>query len=353
MHEQYLLAGLQQARLGQGQCAPNPCVGAVAVQNGKIIAQDWHRGAGNLHAEPLVLAKIPPGTPGITLYITLEPCNHWGKTPPCVDAIIKHGIDHVVFAFKDPNPIVAQNNSTELLKSHGVEVTQISVPEIDAFYESYLHWTHTKRPKVTAKMALSLDGKIAKSGGQAMALSNDVCARFTHQQRKATDIILTSAHTLARDNPRMTARVAGMEHQKRVAVIDGQVHLNPELHVIQSGTSSLYHARGDYNIAGCTSYLMPEHEGHVSLDAVIAHLGGLGYHDVWVEAGGRLFTALHEQGLVDTTYLYLTPHVLGEDAVPAFTSTHVFDRPHRITWHPMGDNAMARVDWQEHECLQE
>lgn len=106
MHEQFLLAALEQAKLGRGFCAPNPSVGAVAVQNGNIIAQAWHRGAGTPHAEQLLLSQIPPQTPGVTLYVTLEPCNHWGKTPPCVDAIINHGIEEVVFPILIQTPLL-------------------------------------------------------------------------------------------------------------------------------------------------------------------------------------------------------------------------------------------------------
>ena len=133
MHEKFLLAALEQAELGQGLCAPNPSVGAVAVQNGNIIAQAWHKGSGTPHAEQLLLAQIAPKTPGVSLYITLEPCTHWGKTPPCVDAIIEHGIEQVFFAYLDPNPLVAQNNSAKKLEAQGIQATHIPLPVIDAF----------------------------------------------------------------------------------------------------------------------------------------------------------------------------------------------------------------------------
>ena len=151
MHKKFLLAALEQARLGQGFCAPNPCVGAVAVQNGIIIAQACHRGAGTPHAEQLLLAQIPPKTPGVSLYISLEPCNHWGRTPPCVDAIINHGIEQVIFAYLDPNPVVAKNNSSERLRAHGIKVTHYPVEEITEFYKSYTQWTLTRKPRVRLK----------------------------------------------------------------------------------------------------------------------------------------------------------------------------------------------------------
>ena len=137
MHKQFLLAALKQAELGKGQCAPNPSVGAIAVRNGIIIAQDWHRGAGSLHAEQLLLAQFPPKTPGVSVYITLEPCNHWGRTPPCIDALIEHGVEQVFFAFRDPNPLVAKKDVFALLGAHGIKVSHSPLPEIDEFYQSY------------------------------------------------------------------------------------------------------------------------------------------------------------------------------------------------------------------------
>jgi diaminohydroxyphosphoribosylaminopyrimidine deaminase/5-amino-6-(5-phosphoribosylamino)uracil reductase len=181
MHEQFLLVALEQAWLGRGFCAPNPSVGAVAVQNGKIIAQAWHQSAGKPHAEQLVLSQLPTNQNDITLYVTLEPCNHWGKTPPCVDAIIQYGIKRVVYAYSDPNPVVAANKTPHLLEQHGIEVVHHPLPVINDFYHSYRHWSTTKRPFLTAKMAQTFDGKIAGPEGERVTLSNSLCSEFTHK----------------------------------------------------------------------------------------------------------------------------------------------------------------------------
>ena len=366
MHEQFLLAALEQARLGQGSCAPNPCVGAVAVHNGTIIAHAFHNGAGTPHAEQLLLAQLPPKIPGISVYITLEPCNHWGKTPPCVQALVDYGVEQVVFAYYDPNPLVAVNNSSEQLRQQGISVTHYPLKEIDDFYTSYTHWVETGKPRVTVKMAQSFDGKIGRADGDRLILSNGLCAEFTHKQRAIYDVILTSAKTIHCDNPKMNVRLNGHEQAKIVAIIDKNLSLDQNALIFSTASHCLiYHRTGvtvpQDQIAGrssasiekkdqvprCTYYAMPIKNNQLDLAAVISHLGELGYHDVWVEAGGAVFSALHKQRLVDRTYLYLVPTSLGENAVSAYQQNGIFDRKHRVSWHVMGDNMIACLDWSE------
>lgn len=349
MHKQFLLAALEQARIGLGVCAPNPCVGAVAVQNGKIIAQTSHRGAGTPHAEQLLLAQIPPKTPGVSLYISLEPCNHWGRTPPCVEAIINHGgIEHVIFAYADPNPIVAQNNSTAQLRAHGIKVTHYSVDEISKFYESYTHWTLTREPRVTVKMAHTLNGKIGRADERVM-LSNSLCETFTHQMRAATDVILTSARTIRVDNPRLNVRLGTKEQAKPVAIIDRQLTLDKGATIFSTAAHChIYHCEArDVVYTNSSLHWVPMLDGGMDLSAVIKHLGELGYHDVWVEAGGAIFSALHHAGLVHRTYLYLVPASLEQNAISAYQQNGIFNRPHTVSWQVMNDNIVACIDWQK------
>ncbi|CAM2785780.1 bifunctional diaminohydroxyphosphoribosylaminopyrimidine deaminase/5-amino-6-(5-phosphoribosylamino)uracil reductase RibD [Legionella worsleiensis] len=369
MHEQFLLAALKQAKLGQGICAPNPSVGAVAVRNGSIIAQDWHRGAGLPHAEQLLLAQFPPKTPGVSLYITLEPCNHWGKTPPCVNAIINHGIEQVYFSFKDPNPIVAENNSTALLEAHGIKVTHLPLPEIDEFYQSYAYWILTRRPRVTVKMAQTLDGKIGLMNHERIMLSNSLCYEFTHKMRATSDVILTSSNTVRADNPLMNARFIDQELAKPVAIIDRDLSLPKEAlifskashcHIyygapgvsadkkgLKTGAESPHLHHSCFPYPNSTYHATPLKSGRLDLNSVLTHLGEQGYHDVWVEAGGAIFSALHQEGLVHRTYLYIVPVYLGTKAICAYQNSELFDRKHQVSWHEMGDNMIACIDWQE------
>jgi diaminohydroxyphosphoribosylaminopyrimidine deaminase/5-amino-6-(5-phosphoribosylamino)uracil reductase len=351
MHEQFLLAALEKAWLGRGFCAPNPSVGAVAVQNSKIIAQSWHHGAGTPHAEVLLLQQLPENCKDVSVYVTLEPCNHWGKTPPCVDALIRHGIKRLIYAYADPNPKVRANNSTEQLMNAGISVVHYPMPEIDHFYQSYEHWTRTGRPWVTVKLAQTFDGKIAGDGGARVSLSNALCADFTHKHRLHSDIILTTARTINQDDPLLTARTAEKSMAKRIAIIDSQgvmnqtaAVLNEALHCDIYGSAE----RRGLNGQQTTFHPMPlTASGYLDLHAIIKHLGELGFHDVWVEAGGALFHALHEAGLVNRTYVYLVPTTLGDAALSAYCLPDVLNQPRRLQWHAMEDNVIAQFDWLE------
>lgn len=349
MHEQFLLAALEQAYLGRGSCAPNPSVGAVAVCAGEIIAQSWHHGAGTPHAEKLLLEKITSNLSDVTLYVTLEPCNHWGKTPPCVDAIIEHGIKKVVYAYRDPNPIVKSNNTPRILGDHGVEFLHYPLDVIDQFYESYHYWMVTNKPWVTVKLAQTMDGKIAGVNGERLQLSNAACADFTHQQRLHTDIILTSARTVNQDDPLLNVRLQGNETAKPVAILDCRGTLKPTAKIFQTAKHChIYHGE-DYPSAfpppNSTLHYIPTAQGLLNLEAVIQDLGQQGFHDVWVEAGGTLFSALHLARLVNRTYLYIVPKILGQAAVSAFHHIDLFNHPRVVKWQAMGDNMVASLDW--------
>src|SRR3990167_1363592 len=219
MHKQFLLIALREAAFGRGLCAPNPCVGAVAVQNNHIIAQAWHHGPGSLHAEPLALSKFKANTPNVTLYVTLEPCNHWGRTPPCVDAIIQHGIEKVVYAYHDLNPLVCKSSTEAILRANGIDVLYFPLPEINEFYQSYTYWHRTKMPWVRAKLAQSLDGKIAGVDGKRVQISNAICNDFTHEQRRVSDLILTTAQTINQDDPLLNVRLHEQIQAKTVAIV--------------------------------------------------------------------------------------------------------------------------------------
>lgn len=349
IHKQFLLAALQQASLGRGFCAPNPSVGAVAVRNGEIIAKAFHKGAGTAHAEVLIFEQIPPNMDDVVLYVTLEPCNHWGRTPPCVNAIINHGIKHVVYGYRDPNPTVVANDSPTILKEHGIESLYFPTPEIDAFYESYTHWRKTGKPFVTAKIAQSLDGKIAKSGGVPCKISNALCDEFTHQQRMKTDIILTSARTINQDNPLLNARVLDKEYAKPLAIIDTKLSLNPQSRIFNSTKYCHIYCKEINKMVDTPKksyHVVSSNAEGLILAEVITHLGELGYHDLWVEAGGTLFEALHRANLVDRTYLYIAPTILGPEAINAY-STNFMHQAKSVDWVAMGDNVMACLNWEK------
>lgn len=350
MHKQYLLAALEQASQGRGLCYPNPSVGAVAVRNGEIIASAFHQGAGRPHAEALIFEQLSGKLDDIVLYVTLEPCNHWGKTPPCVNAIIERGVAEVVYGYKDPNPVVMLNDTPSILAQHGIKTLYLPMLEIDAYYESYRYWCYTKKPFVTAKLAQTLDGKIAQPGGAACRISNARCDQFTHEQRKKTDLILTSAKTVNNDDPLLNARLSGGSYAKELAIIDSHLSLNSQARIFDSAKKlHIYYCDNpqkrlkrenvSYHAVSATT-------GGLVLEEVISDLGELGYHDVWVEAGATLFQALHRANLVNRTYLYIAPEILGSKAVDAYTG-NIMDREKTMEWKIMDDNIMLCIDWKD------
>lgn len=350
MHKEYLLSALEQAQFGRGLCAPNPSVGAIAVQDGQIIAKAWHPGAGLPHAEQILVTRIPPSCQDVTLYVTLEPCNHWGRTPPCVDVIIAHKIKRVVYAYADPNPIVSVNHSPQILAEHGIEVIHYPLPEIDRFYQSYHHWLLTHKPWVTVKTAQSLDGHIAGLDGARVAISNSWCSEFTHQQRKVSDVILTTSRTILQDNPFFTVRLPDQELlSKPIAVLDSQLRLPQEVQALRLAKQGLiYYAETSplkYQLANCNYYPMSVQAGYMDLTAVLAHLGSLGYHDVWVEAGSQLFGALHRAGLVNRTYIYIAPTILGKSGLSLYANMASFAEAKTLSWEIMDDNVILTIDW--------
>jgi diaminohydroxyphosphoribosylaminopyrimidine deaminase/5-amino-6-(5-phosphoribosylamino)uracil reductase len=349
MHEQFMLAALSQAWQGRGMCAPNPAVGAVAVLNEEIIAQAFHSGAGSPHAEQKLLNLLGDDCSNLSIYVTLEPCNHWGRTPPCVDALIAKRVKSVVYGYRDPNPLVASNDTSAQLRAAGIVVHYFPMPAIDLFYQSYTYWMQTGMPWVTVKMAQTLDGKIAGALGKPEILSNQACFEFTHEQRLHTDVILTTARTIHSDNSAFNVRSQkNVIKSKVVAIIDRNCILDSNAKIYNTAQHCLiYHdeAHNPESRERCSSFTMPSDGEGIDLKSVLRHLGSLGYHDVWVEAGAILFRALHSAGVVKRTYLYIVPRALGNDAVALYHEVDFFKRPHQIKWRSMSNNMIAMIDW--------
>lgn len=349
MHTHYLLAALEQAELGRGICSPNPSVGAVVVLNGKIIARDYHRGAGTPHAEALVFQQFPADLADAILYVTLEPCNHWGRTPPCVDAIINHGIKKVVYGYRDPNPAVMKNNTPAILARHGIEAIYLPIPEIDAFYESYEYWCVHKRPFVTAKIAQTLDSKIANADGSPRKISGSQCNQFTHQQRLKTDAILTSARTIICDNPSLNARLDSGTFKKNIAILDRNLSLTGAEKVFDCAKKCyVYSSRQSAHPATehIEHHIISENQSGLNLDEVLISLGQLGFHDVWLEAGAQLFSAFHHAGLVNRSYVYISSEIAGEKAISAFPDNCFAQQKKEVNWLIMGNDIALRIDWR-------
>ncbi len=352
----FLQRALELASSRKGFCAPNPAVGAVIVRNGVIIAEGTHQFAGAPHAEIEALSKASASDcAGATLYVSLEPCCHFGRTPPCTDAILERRFARVVYAFSDPNPVVAGKGHA-ILEQAGIQVAHVPLAEADAFYQGYKHWTLTRTPFVTAKLAISLDGKTAGRGGAPIALTGPQTNRFTHLNRLQNDAILTTARTILADNPRLNARLEGEPVARRVIILDRLCRTPPSARIFETASEvSVYTSEDTPNDrrtalkergAQVITLATPGPSGHLPLQTILGHLGERGFHGVWVEGGAAVFTAFLREKLAQKAYLYLAPVIVGRDGIDAFESDweHLL-YPAKVTWTPQGRDVIAEMVW--------
>ncbi|MCW5589418.1 MAG: bifunctional diaminohydroxyphosphoribosylaminopyrimidine deaminase/5-amino-6-(5-phosphoribosylamino)uracil reductase RibD [Legionellales bacterium] len=347
--ENYLLNALALATQTQGACAPNPAVGAVIVKNNRIIGEGFHRGPGSAHAEVDAFEHARESPAEGTLFVTLEPCCHVGRTPPCVDRIIHEKIKTVYFGWYDPNPIVA-GKGIERLQAAGITCHYLSLPEISEFYRAYTHWHHTQTPWVTAKLALSLDGKIAGDKGQREMITGKEALYFTHQQRQKADAILTTAITINQDNPQLNVRLENSIFAKKLYIIDRQLQINPDALVFNTASQiTIFH---DASITPSRSLgnhvlfkAIPLTENsQLNLNAIIREIGQAGIHDLWVETGSTCFMGLLTQQLVNKVYIYLSLKLLGKNATNAFEEkSELLQHAKSIRWFSLGNDAACEM----------
>lgn len=351
-HSKYLKQALELATTRRGFCAPNPAVGAIVVKDDQILATGVHWAAGEPHAEAVALAKLDSAA-GATIYITLEPCCHFGKTPPCTDLLIAKGIREVVYGFSDPNPVVRHQSEAQLTKA-GVAVHHVVLPEITEFYRSYAYWWANKRPFVTAKIALSMDGKIAGEQGEPIALTGSILRDLTHQKRKSSDAILTTINTILTDNPQLNARFPGAVYNKPIYVLDSRLRFPLTANLLQTAAPLIvfYNAtEAESNRVeslqqlGVECVAIPGKNGKLDLNAVLDKIGQDGKHDLWVEAGGECFQALYTAELINEAYIYIAPKWLGEKAKTAFNGPlMLMNNVKNYQWYPAGEDVYLRIE---------
>lgn len=326
----YMRLALRLAARGAGRTAPNPMVGAVLVRDGRVIGRGFHRKAGAPHAEVEAIdAAATADITGATLYVTLEPCNHIGRTPPCTEKILEAGIRRVVAAMRDPNPHVSGQGLARLAAA-GCEV-RLGLGEAQAarLNEAWLAWLASGRPFVTVKCAATLDGRIATRSGDARWVTGEAARRHVHRLRNASDAILVGIDTVLRDDPQLTTRLPGRRRGKdplRV-VLDRQLRLpiaarllncaSPAGTVVFCGPEAAIDRRQQLAAAGATVVEVPACENRLALDAVLTHLGGMGIVNLLVEGGASVIGSFLAARRVDKLMLFLAPKLLGgDDGVP-------------------------------------
>lgn len=355
MTENYLYQALELARSRRGFCAPNPSVGAVVVKGNQVIATGCHWKAGLAHAEQNALSELGQQAHGASLYVTLEPCCHWGKTPPCTDSIIENGIKDVFIGMIDPNPRVF-TKAFKLLGKAGIRCQLVELPEIKAFYRSYIHYIKNKRPWVTAKLALSLDLKIAAEQGQPVQITGKELNAYTHMRRQHSDAILTTAKTLNQDNPQLNARTGEACIKKHVYVLARQLDLAEDLKIYQTAKKlTLFHGNqvstqsiSQLQDRGIECIAVDETDAGLDLEQVLNIIGQQGIHDLWVEGGGKAFTSLLNQRLINTALIYIAPKILGERAYPAFRQPPwLLEHGKAYHWQEFGKDVMCQIDFSD------
>ena len=320
--QRWMRAALALARRGEGRTCPNPAVGCVIVRNGCLMGRGWTRPGGRPHAETVALNDAGGTAAGATAYVTLEPCSHHGKTPPCANALISAGISRVVVAITDPDDRVS-GQGIERLKAAGITVTTgVLGDEVASFYAAYIRHRLTGLPLVTIKLATSLDGRIALADGTSQWITSAVSRARVHLMRSRTDAIMTSAATVLADNPTLNCRLPGVEgcQPLRVVVSTG-LALDPSGNLRQSlDQGPVLHLHSD-DLAPTDGIeqirVAAAGNGKPDLSAVMRALGKRGITSVMVEAGGRFAASLIREGLVQRLVWMRSAMLIGHDGLPA------------------------------------
>jgi diaminohydroxyphosphoribosylaminopyrimidine deaminase/5-amino-6-(5-phosphoribosylamino)uracil reductase len=321
--ERFMARALELAERARGLTSPNPMVGAVVVADGQVVGEGFHAAAGRPHAEVEALAVAGDRARGATLYVTLEPCSHWGRTPPCAPAVLDAGVRRVVAALQDPNPAVA-GQGLELLRRAGLTVT-VGVLQADAERQNRVFLTAMRqgRPHVTLKAAMTLDGKIADAHGESQWITGEAARREAHRLRSEADAIVVGILTVLRDDPQLTVRLSRPWPREPLRVVlDTQARTPPGARLITAGTAD----RAVIVVAesaapadrlrrlgetGATIVTLPRRGDHVSLPELLGHLHGREIRSLLVEGGAEVHGAFLEAGLVDRVAVFLAPRLMG------------------------------------------
>ena len=323
----YMERALTLARGALGSTSPKPSVGAVVVKDGQIVGEGWTQPPGGEHAEAMALRLAGPLASGATLYTTLEPCNHFGSTPPCTEAIIKSGIAEVHASLPDPNPHVQGGGIKRLEEADIRCIKGENQGEARQIIEAFTKHISTGNPFVTAKFAMSLDGKTAAGSGDSKWISGEESRRFVHQLRSEVDAVMVGINTALADDPQLTARDsqgAPLSRQPLRVVVDSNGRLPGDARMLSEPGETLIvtsnsgdRAPDPVNRNGTTFVQLPDSNGRVDIGALLKLLGTRDITSVLVEGGGTLLGSLFDSGLVDKVVAFVAPVIIGGNNAPS------------------------------------
>lgn len=352
----YMARALQLARRGLYTTDPNPRVGCVVVKDGVVIGEGWHVRAGEAHAEVIALRAAGTQARGADLYVTLEPCCHHGRTPPCTDSVIAAGVRRVVAAMHDPNPQVAGNGIAALRAAGIATEVGLQQPSAEALNPGFIARLRRGWPWVRIKSAASLDGRTALTSGESRWITGEPARRDVHRLRARSSAILTGIGTVLTDDPALTVRLAGAgeagERPPLRVVVDSRLRMPVSAQMLRLpgrtlvATIAADDAREQALIeAGAEVMRLPPDNGHVDLAVLLQRLAALGVNELLVEAGAELCGALLRARLVDELVLYVAPHIMGDQARGLFRLPALATMADRITLD-ITDMRAVGGDWR-------
>lgn len=319
MNEEYMRIALDLAEKGMGFVNPNPMVGAVIVKNGEIIGKGYHHKYGELHAERNAFADCQTDCSGADMYVTLEPCCHHGKTPPCTDIIIQKNIRRVFIGSSDPNPKVA-GKGVQILRKHGIEVIEgVLKEQCDRLNEIFFHYITTGKPFVTMKYAMTMDGKIACRTGLSKWITEEPARQYVQYERLRHSAIMVGVGTVIADNPLLTCRLENGRNPVRIICdtslrtpLDSEiVKTAHEIPTIVATCSDDAEKINQIEKSGCRIIKIKESDGHIDLNDLMEKLGADGIDSILLEGGGELNYSALRSGIVNKVQAYVAPKIFG------------------------------------------
>jgi diaminohydroxyphosphoribosylaminopyrimidine deaminase/5-amino-6-(5-phosphoribosylamino)uracil reductase len=357
----HMRAALALARRGLGNAWPNPAVGCVLVKDGRVIGRGWTQPGGRPHAETEALRRAGDAARGATAYVTLEPCSHHGRTPPCCEALAEAGIARVVMAMRDPDPRV-NGRGLAMLRGAGIAVEEgLLEAEARALNAGFFRRIQAGMPVVTLKLASTLDGRIATATGESRWITGEAARREVHALRARHDAILVGSGTVLADDPDLTCRIPGMERVPMLRVVaDARLRTPPSARLVQSAAvapvlimTAPGHppaAQAPFMEAGADMVTAPTHAaGGLDLPSLLRALGRRGVTRVLAEGGAGLAAALLRQGLVDRLVWFHAPAVMGGDGHPALEGLRLaalsaMPRFRRVALRALGDDMLSEFE---------
>ena len=328
--ERWMKRVLRLAEKGRGRTSPNPMVGAILVKDGRAVGDGYHAKAGEPHAEIIALRKTGKEAKEATLYLNLEPCTHYGKTPPCAPVVIEAGVRRAVIGMEDPNPLV-KGRGVEALKRAGLDVyVGILEKECRRLNEAFCKYILNKEPFLILKVAATLDGKIATRNGESQWISGETSRRFVHRLRNQVEGVIVGIGTVLKDDPMLTARVKGGKDSYRI-ILDSRLRIPENAKVIEISPSKTIVATTELapgekverlEKKGVRVLILDSKKGRVDLKPCLFKLGEMGMMSLLVEGGSQLNGSFLDEGLIDKIFFFLSPKLIGDPQAPGMFDGH-------------------------------